>query len=85
MKSGLGATCGWLPGTVSSARVSLLELDAGIREFAATVESPVLRTLDALHLASAVSLEDDLGAIACYDERLSGAAELEGIAVVSPT
>jgi hypothetical protein len=67
------------------ARVSLLQLDTGIRELAANVGPPELRTLDALHLASAVSLEDDLGAIACYDERLAGAAALEGIAVVSPT
>lgn len=65
-------------------RISLLELDDGIRALASAIEPPELRTLDALHLASAMSLEDDLGAIACYDERLAGAAALEGIAVVTP-
>ena len=65
------------------ARLNAIELDAGIRETAATLEHP-LRTLDAIHLATAISLEDDLGAIACYDERLANAARAEGIAVVSP-
>jgi hypothetical protein len=66
-------------------RISLIEFDAGIRELGSTIEPPELRTLDAIHLASAVSLEDDLGAIGCYDERLAAAAALEGIAVVSPS
>lgn len=66
------------------ARTSLLELDDGVRELAATIEPPALRTLDAIHLASAIALEDDLGAIACYDDRLGRAAKSEGLRVVSP-
>ena len=65
------------------ARLNVIELDAGIRETAATLESP-LRTLDAIHLATAIALENDLGAIACYDDRLAQAATAEGIVVVSP-
>jgi predicted nucleic acid-binding protein len=65
-------------------RVSLVELDEGVRELAGGVEPVELRTLDALHLASAVSLEDDLGAFVCYDIRLAQAAALEGIRVLTP-
>jgi hypothetical protein len=64
-------------------RVSLVELDEGVRELAGSVDPVELRTLDALHLASAVSLEDDLGAFVCYDTRLAQAA-LEGIRVLTP-
>lgn len=66
------------------ARVSLLELDAGVCELAATLDPAELRTLDALHLASALSLEEELGAIVCYDERLARAAALEGVRVLAP-
>jgi uncharacterized protein len=64
--------------------VSALELDEGVQELASSIEPAMLRALDAIHLASAISLEDDLGAIACYDERLAAAAKAEGIVVVSP-
>jgi uncharacterized protein len=65
-------------------RVSLVELDDGIRELAGSVEPVELRTLDALHLASAVSLEHDLGAFVCYEVRLARAVALEGIRVLTP-
>ncbi len=67
------------------ASIALLELDAGVRELASRLEPPELRTLDALHLASAISVEDDVGAIACDDDRLAGAATREGITVLAPT
>jgi predicted nucleic acid-binding protein len=67
------------------ARVSLLELDERIRELAARVGPRDLRALDAIHLATAISLENDLGALACYDERLADASAREGIRVVAPT
>lgn len=65
-------------------RVSRLALGAGVQELASRLRPQELRTLDAIHLASAVSLEDDLGALACYDDRLAAAAALEGIRVVAP-
>ncbi len=55
--------------TYSSART------VGVRE---------LRTLDALHLASAMELADDLAAVITYDRRLAAGCEYEGIEVVSP-
>ena len=63
---------------------SLVDLDEGVRELAVQLGPPELRTLDALHLASAISLEDELGAFACYDTRLAGAAAREGIRVLTP-
>ena len=65
-------------------RVSQLDVDAGVQELASRLSPPELRTLDALHLASAISLEDDLGAFACYDERLANAAARE-VRVLAPT
>lgn len=63
---------------------SLLDLDEGVRELAVQLDPPELRTLDALHLASAISIEDDLGGFACYDVRLAAAAAREGIRVLTP-
>jgi predicted nucleic acid-binding protein len=43
-----------------------------------------LRTLDALHLAVALEMAGDLDGFVTYDARLREAAELNGVAVVSP-
>ena len=51
---------------------------------AAELEPAALRTVDALHLATALSLGDDLGAMLAYDAQLSTAAERAGSKVVAP-
>jgi predicted nucleic acid-binding protein len=61
-----------------------VELSAGIADAAAKLEPPSLRTLDAIQLASALSLGDDLGAFVAYDRRLAQAAEVAGIGVLAP-
>ena len=43
-----------------------------------------LRTLDALHLASALEIRPDLEGMVVYDQRLSDAAREASISVVSP-
>ena len=43
-----------------------------------------LRTLDAIHVASALVLQPDLGAVVAYDSRLIEAARQNGLAVLSP-
>jgi predicted nucleic acid-binding protein len=53
-------------------------------EAAARIEPAELRSLDALHLASALNLGDDLDVMVCYDQRLSEAARHQGIRVVAP-
>jgi predicted nucleic acid-binding protein len=53
--------------------VALLPLDDALLDAAASLEPPVLRSLDALHLAAALSLRDEIGALFTYDERLAAA------------
>ena len=53
-------------------------------EAAARLEPPTLRTLDALHLAVALELGDDLDAMVVYDERLAEAARAYGVRTISP-
>ena len=51
----------------------------------AGVLQPVgLRSLDAIHLATASTLGADLARVCCYDERLSRAARFLGMRVVAP-
>ena len=53
-------------------------------EHAGLLDPPTLRTLDAVHLAAALVLGDELDAIVTYDDRLAQAALANGIAVISP-
>lgn len=48
------------------------------------LDPPNLRTLDAIHLATALSLGDDLTLLISYDDRLTQAAAAAGIEVASP-
>ena len=65
-------------------RMPLLALNEPRRRLARRVGSRTLRALDAIHLASALSLGDDLGAFCCYDLRLRADAEDAGLTVLSP-
>jgi uncharacterized protein len=65
-------------------RVALLPIDDGLLDAAADLDPPELRTLDALHLATALSLGMDLGALVTYDERLRTAALARGMPVIAP-
>ena len=51
---------------------------------AGSLEPPELRTLDALHLAAALELGDDLDGLVTYDTRMIHGAQTAGIAVVTP-
>lgn len=66
------------------AAVYLLAVDDPLLDRAAHLEPATLRTLDALHLASALALGDDLGSFVVYDERLAAAARTFGLPVASP-
>ena len=65
-------------------RVDLIGIDDRILDAAGTLEPLVLRTLDAIHLATAMAVGDDLAAIVTYDERMIDAARLLGLATASP-
>lgn len=62
----------------------LLALDAEVREEAARLGSPQVRALDAIHLATALTIgEDDLEFVT-YDDRQAVAARELGLTVVQP-
>jgi uncharacterized protein len=64
--------------------VSLLPLDDLVLTSAKTLEPAHLRTLDALHLATALSLGADLAVVVSYDDRLGDAARAHGLSVFTP-
>jgi predicted nucleic acid-binding protein len=69
---------------VALTAITLVPLDEAILQAAADLEPAGLRSLDALHLATAVSLGEDLGRLFCYDVRLKDAAQALGIEVSQP-
>jgi predicted nucleic acid-binding protein len=66
------------------ADVALVPLDDGVLIEAASIDPAELRSLDALHLATALSIQDEIGAFFAYDERLVAAAASRGFAVRHP-
>jgi len=64
--------------------ITLLALDDPVLEAAAELDPAELRSLDALHLATVVSLGEDVDRLYCYDSRLTDAAQALGIAVSQP-
>jgi hypothetical protein len=64
--------------------ITLVPLDEAVLDIAAELDPPELRSLDALHLATVLSLGEDLGRLYCYDARLSAAALEFGVDVAQP-
>ena len=64
--------------------VTLLHASTEVFEAAALLDPPTLRTLDAVHLASALTLGDELDGLVAYDDRLAAAATTLGIRVIAP-
>jgi predicted nucleic acid-binding protein len=76
------------PRVVATARrvlegVDLIELDNELLEFAADLAEP-LRSLDAIHVAAAMELGDQLEALVTYDAQMTRAAESLGLPVLAP-
>jgi len=65
-------------------RIDLVAIDDRILDQAGILEPRVLRTLDAIHLATALALGDDLEAVVTYDERMIEAARLMGLTTAIP-
>ena len=65
-------------------RISAIGLDRTTVAAAGSTGLPALRTLDAIHLASAAALGDDLEAFVTYDRRLADAARVLGMLDVAP-
>ncbi len=66
------------------AQLDVIPMTTGLVEEAADVGHPSLRSLDAIHLASALSVRDDLTAFVAYHTQLLSAAEAAGLPVVTP-
>ncbi len=64
--------------------LAIMELDSAIAESAGRLGPPALRSLDAIHLASAVALGRELDVLVTYDARLADAAHAAGLRVVAP-
>lgn len=64
--------------------LTVLRLETPVFEEAARLDPPALRSLDALHLAAALLLEDDLLGVVTYDERLAEATRLLGFSAIAP-
>ncbi len=65
--------------------ITIVTLPTPLFERAAELEPNLLRSLDALHLAAALDLGDELDAMVTYDDRLIEAAKLHGVPVIAPT
>lgn len=65
-------------------RVTSIRLDEPVQKLAAAVGPPRLRPLDAIHLASALSIGDYPEAFVTYDTRLAEAARGVGLNVITP-
>ena len=67
------------------AALPTIGLTPGVCERAVELDPLILRTLDALHLACALQLQDELDAVITYDTRLADACALLGVPVIAPT
>lgn len=65
-------------------QVALIAITDAVLESAGGLEPHILRTLDAIHLATALTLGRDLDAIITYDERMTEGARLLGLPVSAP-
>lgn len=67
------------------ASVDLVGVTRARVQQAGLLQPPQLRTLDALHLVSALAVGSRLGALVTYDQRMAAAAQWYGLPVVTPT
>lgn len=56
-------------------RINLIPLTPEIIELATDAHTPPLRAMDAIHLATAITMREDLGAMFVYDNDLHAAAQ----------
>jgi predicted nucleic acid-binding protein len=66
------------------ARMDLIRPDDRILNAAIAVEPPHVRSIDAIHLATALSLGHYLAGMVVYDRRLADAARHHGLIVWAP-
>lgn len=67
------------------ASCTLLHVDEATLRLAEEIGEPHLRSLDAIHLAAALSMGDHPGAFVTYDDRLAVAARSFELVVIAPS
>jgi uncharacterized protein len=65
--------------------ITLVDVDRAVLDRAGEIEPGQLRTLDAIHLATALSVGAELDAVVTYDRRMADAAALVGLAIAAPS
>jgi predicted nucleic acid-binding protein len=65
-------------------RIDLVRVNDRILSAAGLLRPPELRSLDAIHLATAQELGDQLRALVTYDDRMATAAKQLGYRIVQP-
>jgi predicted nucleic acid-binding protein len=66
------------------AQITVIEPNEAIRSRAAALEPVTLRTLDALQLATALEISEELSGLVTYDRRMSDAAAKLGLTILMP-
>jgi predicted nucleic acid-binding protein len=62
----------------------MIDIDRALLDQAGVPTPPETRSLDALHLATALALGPDLGVVVTYDQRMADAAVAQGLDVAAP-
>ncbi len=70
--------------TALLAGLDLIPLTGAVVDHAADVGETTLRSLDAIHLSSALSIRAELSSFVAYDHRLAEAASAAGLELVAP-
>ena len=66
-------------------RLEVIRVNDRILRAAGALDPPELRSLDAIHLATARELGDDLARVCTYDDRMADAARTLQMTVVAPS
>ena len=62
-----------------------MAIDDRILDTAGHLHPRVLRSLDAIHVATALAIGDDLDVVVTYDQRMIEAASLLGVPTATPS
>ena len=65
-------------------RIDQVDITRAVLEAASRLPDPALRSLDAIHLATALQLHRDLEAVGTYYSRLAAAASRQQLPVATP-
>jgi predicted nucleic acid-binding protein len=66
-------------------RVDVVRINDEILKTAGSMLPVELRSLDAIHLATALAIGGDLARVCTYDDRMTSSANALGLAVVAPS